>query len=101
MRQWRTFLKAQQLQRAFSTSQLLTLMVNIGQQIQKSMNLLCLLFPAGNKTVLAENTFFPSNFTDVDLPEAKLTAAGFQLSDSNVVRVNQIPLNLITVVMLC
>ena len=41
-----------------------------------------------NKTVLAENSFFPSNFTSIDLPEAKLTAANFSLSSNDTVTVS-------------
>ena len=63
--------------------------------------LFCLCFSAANKTVLAENTFFPANFTDVDLPEAKLTASGFQTNESNVVIVSKLCSILITMVILC
>lgn len=61
-------------------------------------------FSTANKTVLAENTFFPANFTNVDLPEAKITASNFQVGDSDVVTVSKIIIycsNLITVIMWC
>ncbi len=41
-----------------------------------------------NKTILAENFFFPCNFTDVDLPEAKLTAADFKVTPDSTVTVS-------------
>ncbi len=102
MKKWRTFSKAQQLWRASSTSPLPTLVVkfNIQQKLTKQ-RLLHLLFPSANKSVLAENTFFPANFTSVDLPEAKLTASSFHVSDSDVVSVSKLYSRLITVVMLC
>ena len=84
MKQWKTFLKALQLQRAFSTSQspkvILTL---LGQHYMTLCSMISCVFTSANKTVLAENYFFPSNFTDVDLPEAKLTAADFKLTPDN------------------
>ena len=43
---------------------------------------------ADNKTILAENPFFPSNFTSIDLPEAKLTAANFLLSSNDTITVS-------------
>ena len=45
---------------------------------------------------MAENYFFPSNFTDVDLPEAKLTAADFKVTpDYNIIIVSYIVITLI------
>ena len=41
------------------------------------------------KAVVAENTFFPANFTDVALPEAKLSVAGFNMTSDNSVTVSQ------------
>lgn len=49
-----------------------------------------ILYFSGTKTVMAENTFFPANFTDVALPEAKLTAAGFNMTSDNSVTVSQL-----------
>ena len=84
MKQWKTFSKALQLRRAFSTSQspkvILTLIVRSALHVHYMIS--C-VFTSANKTVLAENYFFPSNFTDVDLPEAKLTAADFKLTPDN------------------
>ena len=42
-----------------------------------------------NKTVVAENSFFPSNFTNVDLPEAKLTTSNFLLTPNDTVTVSE------------
>ena len=42
---------------------------------------------SGNNTLLAENLFFPSNFTDVDLPEANVTATYFDLTPLNIIKV--------------
>ena len=49
------------------------------------LNTLC----SDNKTILAENSFFPSNFTSVDLSEAKLAATSFSLSSNNTVTVSE------------
>ena len=46
----------------------------------------------GNNTLLAENLFFPSNFTDVDLPEANVTATYFDLTPLNIIKVLTIKL---------
>ena len=44
----------------------------------------CLLFSSDSNTLLAENWFFPSNFSDVDLPKANITTTKFQPSSNKV-----------------
>ena len=98
MRKWRMFSKAQQLKRAFSISQSLEVSIKkVGacEYYMYSNDIVATSFSA-NKTVLAENYFFPSNFTDVALPDAKVAVADFKLTpDYNIIMVSLI-INLVT-----
>ena len=80
--------------RAFSISQ--SLEVSIKKKVgaceyyMYSNDIVATSFSA-NKTVLAENYFFPSNFTDVALPDTKVAAADFKLTpDYNIIMVSLI-----------
>ena len=90
MKNWRMSSKARQLLRASYICQSLMPMVypssfniiSVCTADSLEMFVPCYMCQ-GEKAVLAENLFFPANFTDVNLPEAKLTAADFKLSSNN------------------
>ena len=65
-----------------------------------SITVMTLCFFSANKTVLAENYFFPSNFTDVALPDTKVAAADFKLTpDNNIIMVSLIIKNQFSYIM--